>query len=205
VTAPSIEEQQAVSRLKQGDLGGLEALVRRYQVRAVYAAYLIVRDIDSAEDLVQEAFLHAADKIDQIDASRSFFPWFMRSVVNASIKSAGKQKRFMPLGDAGEPDEDESTSRAATWLVDPDPCPEALVETEETRRQVWRALALLTPEQRAAVVMRHFLEMSEAEMTQELDRPLTTIRWRLKTARNRLRDLLQPLRMPGPHEREDED
>jgi RNA polymerase sigma-70 factor (ECF subfamily) len=205
VTAPNIEEQQAVSRLKQGDLGGLEALVKRYQVRAVYAAYLIVRDMDGAEDLVQEAFLHAAEKIDQFDASRSFFAWFMRSVVNAAIKSAGKQKRFLPLGVAEEAGEDEATGRVAAWLVDPDPCPEALVETEETRRQVWDALERLTPEQRAAVVMRHFLEMSEAEMTQELDRPLTTIRWRLKTARNRLRDLLQPLRMPTRNEREDED
>jgi DNA-directed RNA polymerase specialized sigma24 family protein len=39
--------------------------------------------------------------------------------------------------------------------------------------------------------MRHFLGMSEAEMTGELDRPLTTIRWRLKTARNQLRKILQ--------------
>jgi DNA-directed RNA polymerase specialized sigma24 family protein len=67
------------------------------------------------------------------------------------------------------------------------------------------ALEMLTPEQRAVVILRHFLEMSEAEMTQELDRPLTTIRWWLKTARNRLRQLLQPLRLLAPHEREDED
>jgi RNA polymerase sigma-70 factor, ECF subfamily len=205
VTAPSIEEQQAIRRLKQGDLGGLEALVRRYQVRAVYAAYLIVRDMDSAEDIVQEAFLHAAEKIDQFDASRPFFAWFMRSVVNAAIKAAGKQKRFLPIGDAEDSGEDETVGRMAAWLVDPDPCPEALVETEETRRQVWKALEVLTTEQRAAVVMRHFLEMSEAEMTQELGRPLSTIRWRLKTARNRLRDLLQPMRLLAPHDREDED
>jgi len=41
------------------------------------------------------------------------------------------------------------------------------------------------------IIMRHFLDMSEAEMTLELDRPLTTVRWRLKTARNQLRKILQ--------------
>jgi RNA polymerase sigma-70 factor (ECF subfamily) len=196
-----MEDGQAIARLKQGDLGGLEALVRRYQVRAVYAAYLIVRDMGCAEDIVQEAFLHAAEKIDQFDPTRSFAAWFLRSVVNASIKAAGKQRRSVALGDG----EDDETVQVARWLVDPDPCPEDLVETEETRRQVWMALEMLTPEQRAVVILRHFLEMSETEMTQELDRPLTTIRWRLKTARNRLRDLLLPLRLMAPREREDED
>ena len=64
---PSLEEQQAISRLKQGDLGGLEILVRHYQVKAVYAAYLIVRDLKLAEDIVQSAFLQAAQKIHQFD------------------------------------------------------------------------------------------------------------------------------------------
>lgn len=205
MNAPSIEEGQAIARLKRGDLSGLETLVRRYQVRAVYAAYLVVRDMDSAEDIVQEAFLHAAEKIEQFDMTRPFSAWFLRSVVNASIKAAGKQKRFVALGDAEGGELDDETTRVARWLVDPDPCPEAVVETEETRRQVWQALGALTPEQRTAVILRHFLELSEAEMTQELDRPLTTVRWRLKTARNRLRDLLHPLRMLAPHEREDED
>jgi DNA-directed RNA polymerase specialized sigma24 family protein len=56
---------------------------------------------------------------------------------------------------------------------------------------VWKALGELSTEQRSIIIMRHFLEMSETEMTLELDRPLTTIRWRLKTARNRLRSILQ--------------
>ena len=48
-----MEDQIAISRLKQGDLNGLEALVRRYQARAVHAAYMIVYDRSLAEDVVQ--------------------------------------------------------------------------------------------------------------------------------------------------------
>jgi RNA polymerase sigma factor (sigma-70 family) len=108
-------------------------------------------------------------------------------VINASTKAARKEKRFVPLDGTGA----EETSKVADWLIDSDHRPEQVLETQETRRVVWKALGELTAEQRAVIVMRHFLEMSEAEMTEELDRPLTTIRWRLKTARNQLRKILQ--------------
>jgi len=186
VKIPSLEEKLAIARLKQGDLDGMEVLVKRHQVRAVSAAFLIVRDPKLAEDIVQEAFLRAAEKIGQFDESRPFGPWFLRSVINASIKAMQRQKRFIPL-DA----QDEETYNVADWLMDPSPGPELIVETEETRRRVWKALGEITAEQRAVIVMRHFLDMSETEMTDELDRPLTTIRWRLKTARNQLRKLIR--------------
>jgi RNA polymerase sigma-70 factor (ECF subfamily) len=182
---PSLEEKLAIARLKKGDLDGIEALVRRYQVLAVSAAFLIVRDPKLAEDIVQDAFLHAAEKIDQFDENRPFGPWFLRSVINASTKAVRRQKRLIPL-DA----QDEETSKVADWLMDSNPQPELILETEETRQMVWKALGELKAEQRAVIVMRHFLDMSEAEMTDELGRPLTTIRWRLKTARNQLRKIL---------------
>ena len=188
VKPPSLDEKRAITQLKQGDLDGMEVLVKRYQVRAVSAAFLIVRDPKLAEDIVQDAFLHAAEKISQFDENRPFGAWFLRSVVNASVKTAKRQKRFIPI--EGEAQDEESAS-VADWLLDPDPHPELLIETEQTRRVVWKALGQLPPDQRAAIIMRHFLEMSEAEMTGELQRPLTTIRWRLKTARNQLRKILQ--------------
>ena len=185
MTIPGLEEKLAIARLKQGDLDGMEPLVKRYQVRAVSAAFLIVHDPKLAEDIVQDAFLRAAERIDQFDESRPFGPWFLRSVINASTQAARRQKRFIPL----EAD-DEEISKVADWLMDSNPQPELFVETEETRKVVWNALGELTAEQRAVIVMRHFLDMSEAEMIDELDRPLTTIRWRLKTARNQLRKIL---------------
>ncbi len=193
VKTPSLEEQQTITRLKQGDLSGMETLVHCYQVQAVYAAYLIVRDLPLAEDIVQSAFLRAAQKIHQFDDRRPFKGWFLRSVVNAAIKEARKQQRFVPLD---EPQEEEIGSMLG-WLSNPDAGPEKIIETEETRQAVWEALAQLSAEQRAAIVMRHFLEMNETEMTEKLHRPLTTIRWWLRTARKRLRDMLQPFWQAG--------
>jgi RNA polymerase sigma-70 factor, ECF subfamily len=201
VKIPSLEEKLAIARLKKGDLDGMEALVKRHQVRAVSAAFLVVRDLKLAEDIVQDAFIHAAEKIDQFDESKPFAAWFLRSVINASVKAAKRQKRFVPLDGTTQ---DEETSQVADWLVDPDPRPELIVETEETRKLVWKALGELSAEQRSIIIMRHFLEMSETEMTFELDRPLTTIRWRLKTARNNLRKILRPFWNSDYLEMEDE-
>ena len=183
-----VHDIQAIARLKRDDLGGLEALVCRYQVQAVHAAYLIVRDRPLAEDVAQSAFLRAAEKIGQFDDHRPFGPWFLRSVVNAALKAAKRQQRLVSL----EADPQGAGFPLAEWLADPAPCPEALAETEETRQAIWQALGQLSPEQRAAIVLRHFLEMSEAEMTAELQRPPSTIKWWLHTARQRIRKLLRP-------------
>lgn len=193
-------EQTAIARLKHGHLDGLEVLVNTYQALAVQAAYLIVRDAPLAEDIVQEAFLRAAERIYQYDENRPFKAWFLRSVVNAALKSAKRQQRLVPL----EPDPQEEVAAAARWLLDPGPLPEEWVEARETRQVVWKALGCLPPEQRAAVVLRYFLGMKETEMAASLDWPLSTLRWRLRTAQQRLRILLRPFWKAEKLEAEDD-
>ncbi len=80
-----MDEKQAIQRLKNGDIGGLEFLVSRYQEKAVRMAYLITRDVGMAEDVVQDSFIQAYRSIDGFDWARSFEPWFLRSVANASV------------------------------------------------------------------------------------------------------------------------
>jgi len=182
-----MEDIIAIHRLKQGDLSGLEALVARYQVQAVHAAQLIVRDRPLAEDLVQSAFVRIAKKIHQFDEERPFGPWLMRIVVNDALKAAQRQKQSVPLDE--EPDED--AFYLARWLVDPQHQPDKILEIKESTQLIRAALKRLTPEQRAVIVMRYFLEMSEAEMSARLERPTSTIKWWLRAARERLRRLLR--------------
>jgi RNA polymerase sigma-70 factor (ECF subfamily) len=190
-----MDEQQAIARLKQGDLNGLEALVKEYQTLAVHTAFLVVADRALAEDVAQSAFLKAAAKIGQFDASRPFKPWFLRMVLNDSIKSAARQQRSLSL--------DAPSETVLAWLTDPSPSLQERVETDELRREVWKALGQLSPEQRAVIVQRHFLEMDEVEMAQALERPPSTVKWWLHTARERLKMLLRPtqnnLPEPIPH------
>ncbi len=185
-----MEEGKAIARLKRGDVGGLETLVRRYQVQAVRAAYLIIHDRALAEDIVQAAFLRAYERIGQFDARRPFGPWFLRSVVNDAIKASTRRERQVSLQDGAR---GEGTS-LADLLPDPNPGPVHLAEAAETRQAVWDALGELPPAQRAAIVLRYYLGLSETEMAGELACPPGTVKWRLHAARKRLRRLLRHLR-----------
>jgi RNA polymerase sigma-70 factor, ECF subfamily len=177
-----MDEKQAIAQLKQGDLAGLEFLVRQYQVKAVHTAYLIIGDPVAAEDIVQTVFLRLALRIDQFDVQRAFLPWFLRAVVNDSVKEAKRQKRAISLDESAEP--------VLNWLLDSAPKPEELAEASDIRETVWNALRQLPPEQRAVIIQRHFLQMSEAEMVEHLNRPASTIKWWLHTARESLKSIL---------------
>jgi RNA polymerase sigma-70 factor (ECF subfamily) len=183
-----MEERQAIARLQKGDLSGLETLVECYQMQAVQAACLIVQDRALAEDIVQNAFIVVSAKIHQYDPERPFGPWFFRSVVNASIKAAKRQKRQVSLK---EPISGQDFT-LADLLTDPSSLPEEWLEQEENRSCVLQAVDQLPADQKAVIVMRYFLEMSEAEMAGEMKRPKSTIKYWLRTAREQLKRLLMP-------------
>ena len=183
---PCMDDQIAISRIKQGDLSALEPLVKRYQIQAVQAAYAIVYDRALAEDIAQTAFVKVVERVHQFDEERPFAPWFFRIVVNDAIKAARKQKNLYSLDQAS----DESAAQLAKWLIDPGIRPEQVLEDKEIRLNILQAIQTLSPEQRAVVVMRYFLEMSEADMVTKIDRPLSTVKWLLREARKRLHSLI---------------
>lgn len=183
-----MEEAEAIARLKRNDISGLEALVHRYQVQAVRVAALITRDRGLAEDIVQSAFIRAHERIAQFDDSRPFGPWFLRSVVNDALKSVTRGRREIGL-------ESDILDALGPAGFRPESAldPVELAEGAETRRAVREALDKLPPEQRAAIVMRYYLELSEADMADQLGCARGTVKWRLHAARARLRRLLHRL------------
>jgi RNA polymerase sigma-70 factor, ECF subfamily len=74
--------------------------------------------------------------------------------------------------------------------VDDLPTPEEEAEQDEIRERVRAALRQLSPRQRAAVVQRYFLEMSEQQMAEALESPPGTVKWLLNAARDKLRSIL---------------
>jgi RNA polymerase sigma-70 factor, ECF subfamily len=172
-----MHEDEAVARLQRGDISGLEALVHLYQRPALRAAVLVCRDPATAEDLVQAAFVRAYERIGQFDASRRFGPWFIRSVVNDALK-AGRRH--------------ESSLEGVEWqpAAPPEDDPAALLVAAETRAAIWGTLDQLTADQRAAIVLRYYCDLTDAQVARLLDLPPGTVRRRLHDARRRLRSLL---------------
>lgn len=176
------DDLTAIRRLKAGDIGGLETLVRRYQVRAVRAAYLIVRDAQTAEDVVQETFLNLFRRIRRFDETRPLGPYLLRSVVNAALDAAAPASKREQGTVSLESVEDwlkaaETVEDQAAWNA--------------LKRDIHHALGQLSPRQRAAVVMRYYLGLSEQEMAARLDTRPGTVKWLLNEARARLRGLLE--------------
>ena len=179
-----MDEKQAIQRLKNGDISGLEFLVAYHQVKAVRTAYLITRDLGLAEDIVQDAFIQAFHAMRGFDATRPFEPWFMRSVVNAALKQMQKSTRQIQIGD----EENESLLAEFSARVE---SVEEQVESIQVQNQIWDAMQKLSPRQRAVIVQRYFLDMSEKEMAEDASAAVGTVKWMLNAARERLRGLLE--------------
>lgn len=184
-----MDEHEAIERLRQGDIGGLETLVRTHQVCALRAAYLITRDRSQAKDIVQNAFLRVGDRIGQFAPSRPFGPWFLKIVVNDAVKAVTRDRHHLSL-DEDRLEGDESADALPARDADP---AESLLRAE-TQQEVAAALARLTPRQRAAVVLRYYAGLSESEMVDELGWPRSGVKWHLHAARKRLAELLAALR-----------
>jgi RNA polymerase sigma-70 factor, ECF subfamily len=178
-----MDEKQAIQRLKQGDIHGLEFLVNQFQVKAVRVAYLITRDPGLAEEIVQESFVKAYRAIRTFEENRPFEPWFLRNVVNASVKTMQRSARQVEMGENAD-------ETLFTELIASMDSVEDQVESIESQNQIWDAMHKLSPRQRAVVVQRYYLEMSEKEMAAESGAAAGTIKWLLNAARERLRSLL---------------
>jgi RNA polymerase sigma-70 factor, ECF subfamily len=173
-----VDDQNAIKRLKDGDIGGLEILVNRYQVEAARTAFLITQDAALADDIMQDAFLQFYRHIKQYDESRPFAPYFIRIVVNAAIQATRQQQRLVPLNDNLGEDE-----------LFPDPENEA--EAAELRQAIGIALKSLSADQRTVIVLRYYLDFSEREIAEHLNCPPGTVSWRLHAARKQLGILLR--------------
>jgi len=184
---PEMEDLQVIRRLKRGDVGGLECLVARYQGKALRTAFLITHDEPMAEDVVQDVFIRFYQRIRYFDETRSFEPYFMRSVINAALNCIEREKKISSVSEE-DTCEVENLLEAAASV-------EEQVEFNTLKWQIAEALAKLPPRQRAVIVQRYYLEMSEKEMSEALDFPPGTVKWLLNTARTRLRSLLGSERM----------
>jgi RNA polymerase sigma-70 factor (ECF subfamily) len=178
---------QAIRRLKHGDMGGLECLIDRYQQKALRTAFLVTHNEPMAEDVVQDAFVRFYERAGYFDESRPFEAYFMRSVINTALNLVEREKKGSCFTDGDTSELEELLEQAASI--------EEQVEFNTLKWQIAEVLTELPPRQRAVIVQRYYLEMSEQEMSEALDSPPGTVKWLLNAARARLRSLLGSERM----------
>jgi RNA polymerase sigma-70 factor (ECF subfamily) len=160
------DERAWVRGARAGSASDLEALFRSHWPRAYRAAYLVVHDAAAAEDIAQEAFLAAVRALDTFDRRRPFGPWLHRIVVNRAIDWARARALRREVGDDD--------------LVAAVPAPEGANPNRPLSGPVVAALASLSPEHRAVIVLRYLLEYTPGEIAVLLDLPRGTVNSRLR-------------------------
>lgn len=172
------DERAWVRGAQAGSASDFEALFRAHWPRAYRAAYLVVHDAAGAEDIAQEGFLAAVRALDRFDVARPFGPWLHRIVVNRAIDWARARALRREVG-AGEAIE----QLAAEERGDPAaPLPEDVVA----------ALASLSPEHRAVIVLRYVLEYTPGEIARMLELPRGTVNSRLRRGLDALQGVVGP-------------
>jgi RNA polymerase sigma-70 factor (ECF subfamily) len=171
------EEDDAtlVRRCREGDRTAFEQLVVRYQKPVFNAALRLLRDPEDARDVAQTTFLKVYEHLGDYNPSFKFYSWIYRIAINESLNALGSRKPCE--GFNGEE-------------ADAAPGPERQLEGQQTGRAIEEALMRITPELRTVIVLRHFMHLSYQDMGEILLLPEKTVKSRLYSARQLLRDRL---------------
>jgi RNA polymerase sigma-70 factor, ECF subfamily len=168
------DDREWVRGAQRGSVADLESLFRHHWPRAYRAAYLVVHDSAAAEDIAQEAFLAAVRALDRFDRRRPFGPWLHRIVVNRAIDWSRARALRRESGEAG----------LETVAAAPQP-------DNPHARSLAAALAELSPEHRAVIVLRHLLEYTPGEIADLTGLPRGTVNSRLRRGLDHLAQRLQ--------------
>ena len=172
------DDTKLIERCVRGDREAFEALLIEYEKPVFNAAFRMLNNRDDARDVTQTVFLKVFQNFAQYDPSRRFFSWIYRITLNESINWLGKENRLEPLlyetADEGKgPDEEVESARVSAG--------------------VQAALMTINTDYRTVVILKHFLGCSYVEISEILDVPEKTVKSRLYTARQQLKDALSGL------------
>jgi RNA polymerase sigma-70 factor (ECF subfamily) len=150
----------AIARAQAGDADGFRTLVERHSRSVFRLAYRMTGNQQDAEDVVQETFLRAFRQLPGFESRCAFSSWIYRIAANYALDLIRSRRRRQT---ASEPERDPLTTIPAG-----DPQPDRLVFSGEVRRRVEQAMSLLTDQERAAFVLRHYEGLSTDEVGETL-------------------------------------
>jgi RNA polymerase sigma factor (sigma-70 family) len=168
-------DHELIERARAGDAAAYGDLVRRYERVAFRTAYVVCGDATDAEDAAQDAFVKAYTSLPRFRRGAPWRPWLLRIVANEARnrrRSAGRREHLALRAARAEPRLDAAGPEV------PD-------------RELLDALARLEPAHREIVVLRHLLDLPEAECAEVLGCRKGTVKSRLSRALTRLRAELE--------------
>ncbi|MFC1910377.1 RNA polymerase sigma factor [Chloroflexota bacterium] len=173
------KEAALVRRYQSGDEEAFRMLVEQYRSALFGTAFLMTRDRGLAEDAVQETLVQMWKHLPSLRIGGSIKIWLIRIVVN-EVKQQFRKKRVptVPL---------ELVAEEMNGLNEV----ETAIMRDEEHQQIKQALEMLPSEQREAVVLRYFSELTVPEVARVLGKREGTVKSRLSRALDRLGEILR--------------
>jgi RNA polymerase sigma-70 factor, ECF subfamily len=169
------DDNTLMERCLKGDRQAFEVLLIRYEKPVYNAAFRMLNSQDDARDVTQTVFLKVFERIDQFDPQQRFFSWIYRITLNESINWLKSSNRLDPM--------DEE-------VVDDSDGPEQEAGNQQLGEGMQAALMAISPDYRTVIVLKHVLGCSYGEISEILEIPEKTVKSRLYSARQILKDSL---------------
>jgi RNA polymerase sigma-70 factor (ECF subfamily) len=186
-----VSELDLVKRCQAGETEAFDELITRYRTRVFGMIYNMVHSEQDAWDLAQDSFLKAWKSIGRFRGQSSFYTWIYRIVMNVTIDWL--RKKQIKGGGAEFDDEIQLTEvdPASRTVPKKGALPHEAMERDEIRGRIEKAIAQLSPEQRAAILMKEIEGMQYREIAEALGCSIGTVMSRLFYARKKLQNLLR--------------
>jgi RNA polymerase sigma-70 factor, ECF subfamily len=191
----TLTDQQVVELAREGRETAFRELIGRYQRPVFSLIYRLVRDREKAEDLAQDTFIKVLNALDRYDPSYKFSSWIFKIAHNTSLDHL-RRKEPETLSIDGSPHARTAAETEASTLtpVSTGLTPEEYTSNQELGSEIDRAIALLRPEYRTAIVLCHVEGRAYEEIAEIMEIPLGTVKTYIHRGRNELKKQLEHLR-----------
>jgi RNA polymerase sigma-70 factor (ECF subfamily) len=172
-------EEQLVAQAQQGDRAAFGELVKQHHRAVVNLVYRLCGDAAFAEDIAQEAFIRAWEKLNSYRQTAPFRNWVYRIATNAALDDLRRQKEQVNIDSVVVPSSGHGLEKS--------------IETIQRNEAIQQAVLSLPLASRSVLILREYQSLSYQEIADTLEIPLGTVMSRLNYARNALRTTLSEL------------
>lgn len=170
-----LEDNNLVSRCLNGDTEAFDTLVEKYYKIIFRLARKMLKNYDDAEEITQSVFVKAYENLNKYNPKYKFFSWLYRITVNETLNFSKKKSYTEEINESIANDDDD---------------PDKIYNQNELGEKIQDALMELDMLYRLPVVLKHFLNYSYKELADLLGIPEKTVKSRLFTGRQLLKDIL---------------
>ena len=188
--APEPDDLELVTRSQAGDTAAFNDLVTRYRSRAFSMIYQMTRNEQDAWDLAQDGFVKAWKSIGRFRGQSSFYTWLYRILMNVTIDSL-RRKHIQSGTEFDDAIGLRQIEPGAATAPRAEMQPAEKISDKEIRERIDAAIEKLSPEHRAAIVMREIDGLEYTEIAAQMECSIGTVMSRLFYARKKLQALLK--------------